>query len=43
MDTLYEHDGFHNYVIQSSSKRIDLIDPAKLILRFNEIIHLDGD
>ena len=42
-DKLYEHNGFHNYVIQSSSKRIDLIDPAKLILRFNEIIHLDGD
>ena len=43
MDTLYEHDGFHNYIIQSSSKRIDLIDAAKLILRFNEIIQLDGD
>ena len=43
MDTFYEHDGFHNYIIQSSSKRIDLIDAAKLILRFNEIIQLDGD
>ena len=43
MNTLYEHDDFHNYVIQSSFKRINLIDPAKLILRFNEIIHLDGD
>ena len=41
MDKLYEHDGFHNYIIQSSSKRIDLIDAAKLILRFNEIIRLD--
>ena len=26
MDQLYEYDGFHNYIIQSSSKRIDLID-----------------
>ena len=43
MDKLYEHDDFHNYVIQSSSKRIDLIDAAKLILRLNEIIKLDGD
>ena len=42
-DKLYEHDGFHNYVIQSSSKCINLIDAAKLILRFNEIIELDGD
>ena len=43
MDKLYEHDGFHNYIIQSSSKRINLIDAAKLILRFIEIIELDGD
>ena len=43
MDKLYEHDDFHNYVIKSSSKHIDLIDAAKLILRFNEIIQLDGD
>ena len=42
-DKLYEHDGFHNYIIQSSSKRIDLIDTARLILRFNETIQLDGD
>ena len=32
MNKLYEHDGFHNYIIQSSSKCIDLIYPAKLIL-----------
>ena len=43
MDKLYEHDDFHNYVIKSSSKRIDLINAARLILRFNEIIQLDGD
>ena len=43
MDKLYKHDGFHNYVIKSSSKHIDLIDAAKLILRFNETIQLDGD
>ena len=43
MDKLYEHDDFHNYVIKSSSKHIDLIDAAKIILRFNEIIQLDGD
>ena len=42
-DKLYEHNGFHNYVIQSSSKRIDLIDAAKPILKFNETIQLDGD
>ena len=43
MDKLYEHDGFDNYIIQSSSKCIDLIGAAKLILRFNKIIQLDGD
>ena len=37
-DILYEHDNFNNYVIQPSNKRIDLIDAAKLILNFNEII-----
>ena len=42
-DTLYKHDGFPNYIIQSSSTRIDLIDVAKIILEFNEIINLDGD
>ena len=40
---LYEHDGFHNYIIQSSSKRVDLIDAAKIILEFNETIQLAGD
>ena len=41
MNKLYEHDGFHNYIIQSSSKCIDLIYAAKLILGFNEMIQLD--
>ena len=42
-DKLYEHDGFHNYIIESSSKRIDIIDAAKVILEFNEAIQLDED
>ena len=41
-DKLYEHDGFYNYIIQSSSKRIDLIDAAKIMLEFNETIQLAG-
>ena len=32
MDKLYEHDGFHNEIIQSSSKICDLIDGAKIQL-----------
>ena len=43
MDKLYEHDGFYNYIIQSSSKRVDLYDTAKIILEFNETIQLAGD
>ena len=39
-DKLYEHDGFHNYIIQSSSKCIDLIYAAKLIL-WNDSIRSD--
>ena len=42
-DKLYEHDAFHNYIIKSSSKRIDLIGATKLIPKFNEIIQLGGD
>ena len=42
-DKLYEHDGFHNYIIESSSKGIDIIDAAKIILKFNETIQLDED
>ena len=43
MDKLYKHDGFHNYIIQSSSKCRDLIDGAKIILKLNEAIQLAGD
>ena len=43
MDKLYEQDGFHNYIIQSSSKRTGLIYAAKIILEFNETIQLAGD
>ena len=43
MDKLYEHDGFYNYIMQSSSKRVDLYDTAKIILEFNETIQLAGD
>ena len=43
MDILYEHDNFHNYVIHPTQKRLDLIDAAKIILRFNETVQLDGD
>ena len=43
MDKFYEHDGFHNYIIQSSTKRVDLVDTAKIILEFNETIQLPGD
>ena len=42
-DKIYEQDDFHNLVIQPGHKRDDLIDAAKLILGFNEIIQLDGD
>ena len=42
-DKRYEQDDFHNFVIQPSYKCIDLIDAAKLILEFNEVIQLDGD
>ena len=43
MGKLYEHDGFYSYITQSSSKRRDLIDGAKIILKFNETIQLAGD
>ena len=42
MDKLYEHDGFHNYITESSSKHRDL-NGAKIILKFNETIQLAGD
>ena len=32
---------FYDWVIQTNSQRIDLIDAIKLILDFNETIQLD--
>ena len=37
-NTLYEMDPFYDYVIQPSSRRVDLIDTIELILNFNEKI-----
>ena len=35
-DKLDEQDDFHDFVIQSNSQRVNLIDAANLILDFNE-------
>ena len=35
---LYEMDPLYDYVIQPSSRRVDLIDAINLILDFNKII-----
>ena len=43
MDILYETDNFNNHITQPVDKCINLIDSAKLILRFNEKIQLAGD
>ena len=40
-DKLYKQDDFYNFVIQPGDKRVDLLDAAKIILEFNEIIQLD--
>ena len=40
-DKLYEQDDSYNFVIQPGHKRVDLINAAKVILEFNEIIQLD--
>ena len=43
-DKLYkkdEMDPFHDYVIQPSDRRINLLDTIRLILDFNETIQLD--
>ena len=42
INKLYKTDDFHNFVIQPNNKCIDLLDAAKFILRFTEIIQLDG-
>ena len=38
---LFEMDPLYDWVIQPNSRRIDLIDAYKLILKFNETIQLD--
>ena len=40
-EKLYEMNHFYDWVIQTNSQRIDLIDAIKLILEFNETIQLD--
>ena len=35
-DRLYEEDDFRDYVIQTSDRRIDLIEAIKLILNFSK-------
>ena len=37
-DKLYEMDPLYDYVIQPSSRRVDLIDAINLIFDFNKII-----
>ena len=38
---IYKEDNFRDYVIQPSSRRVDIIDVIDLILDFNETIQLD--
>ena len=40
-DKIFEQDDFGEFVIQSSNKRIDLLDIVKVILQFNETIQSD--
>ena len=40
-DKLLEMDDFNDWVIQSNSQHINLLDTIKLILNFNETIQLD--
>ena len=40
-DKLLEMDDFNDWVIQSNSQRINLLDTIKIILNFNETIQLD--
>ena len=42
-DKLYEQDDFNNFIIQPGYKRIDLLDAAKIILEFNEVLSLNDD
>ena len=40
-EKFYEMNHFYDWVVQTNSQRIDLIDAIKLILEFNETIQLD--
>ena len=40
-DKLFEQDDFGEFVIQSSNKRIDLLNIVKVILQFSETIQSD--
>ena len=40
-EKLYKVNSFYDWVIQSNSQRINLVDAIKLILDFNETIQLD--
>ena len=40
-DKIFEQDKYGEFVIQPSYKRCDLLDNAKAILQFNEILSLD--
>ena len=42
-DKIYEQDDFSNFVIQPAYKRGDLLDAAKLIINFNEVLSLGDD
>ena len=42
-DKLYGQDDFNNFIIQPGYKHIDLIDAAKIILEFNEVLSLNDD
>ena len=38
-DKIFEQDKYGKFVIQQPQKRGDLLDPVKVILKFNETIH----
>ena len=42
-DKLYEQDDFNNFIIQPGCKLIDLIDAARIVLEFNEVVSLIDD
>ena len=40
-DKIFQQDEFDKFIIQSSHKRVDLLDAVKVILQFNETIQSD--